>query len=306
MMGALDEMTETVRSVISAAAPSVVRVGRNLRGCGVVVGHGLVATSAHNLRGAETTLTFADGRQTTATLAGADFDGDLAVLRADTGETRALERSERTLNPGDPVLAVGGGASTEPRVTIGWVTGVDQAFRGPGGRRVTGAVEHTAPLPRGSSGGAIVDTNGALLGINTHRLGDGFYLAVPADKDLGDRIDALARGEEPHRRRLGVGLAPPTEARRLRRAVGLPERDGLLVRAVAGDSPASAAGLRAGDLLVAAGDRQLRSADDLFAALDDAGDAGTLRLTVVRGADELEVVVTFAGVEGRADQEGSA
>jgi serine protease Do len=145
-----------------------------------------------------------------------------------------------------------------------------------------------------------------LLGINTHRLGDGFYLAVPADKDLGDRIDSLARGEEPHRRRLGVGLAPPTEARRLRRAVGLPERDGLLVRAVAGDSPASAAGLRAGDLLVAAGDRQLRSADDLFAALDDAGDAGTLRLTVVRGADELEVVVTFAGVEGRADQEGSA
>jgi serine protease Do len=119
----------------------------------------------------------------------------------------------------------------------------------------------------------------------------GLLLALPADATLRARVDALARGEAPARPRLGVALAPPRAARRLRAAVGLPERDGLLVRAVEPDSPAAAAGLEPGDLLVAAGERPLQGYDELFDALEAGGE---LTLTVVRGTDEREVTAHFS------------
>src|SRR5262249_61871871 len=85
------------------------------------------------------------------------------------------------------------------------------------------------------------------------RLGEGFSLAIPADEALRGRADALARGESAQAPRLGVAIAPSFVARRLRRAVGLPEADGLLIRDVAEDSPAARAGIAQGDLIVAGG-----------------------------------------------------
>ncbi|MDP8992637.1 MAG: PDZ domain-containing protein, partial [Actinomycetota bacterium] len=89
----------------------------------------------------------------------------------------------------------------------------------------------------------------------------------------------------------------------LRQAVGLPERDGLLVRQVEDDSPAGRAGVRSGDLIVAAAGRDVTSLDELFEALDAVEEDGSLALRVVRGVDELEVSVGFAG---GARAEGSA
>jgi serine protease Do len=190
------------------------------------------------------------------------------------------------------------------RVTFGLVSAVNRAFRGPRGRRITGSLEHTAPMGRGSSGGPVLDAAGRLVGLNTNRLGDGFYLAVPADADLRGRLDALARGEAPARPRLGVGLAPARVARQLRQAVGLPERDGLLVRAVDESGPAGRAGIRTGDLIVAAGGRALTDPDELHDVLDGLADDATLALSVVRGTEELTVNVAFGAAEGQ--QVGSA
>jgi serine protease Do len=262
------------------------------RGAGVVVGPGLVVTNAHNLRGAQVTVTFADGRQETGAVAGADIDGDLAVIQVPTGDIEPLEWADAAAEVGTPVFAVGG-SPFGPRVTFGLVSAVGQAFRGPGGRLVGGSVEHTAPLSRGSSGGPVVDTAGRLLGINTNRLGDGFYLALPAGQELRTRIDRLAQGDVPARRRLGVALVPAPAARHLRKAVGLPERDGVLVREVEENSSAEAAGLREGDLLTTANGRELRTPDDLFAALDALGDDEALSLHVVRGVEDLDVSVRF-------------
>ena len=100
------------------------------------------------------------------------------------------------------------------------------------------------------------------------------------------------------RRRLGIAVAPAEVARRLRRSVGLPERDGLLVRGVEDGSPAAAAGLAQGDLIVAADGHDVRTADDLWAALDapaaDVPAADSVVLGIVRGSDELTVTVSFA------------
>jgi S1-C subfamily serine protease len=149
-------------------------------------------------------------------------------------------------------------------------------------------------MAKGSSGSPLVDGRGRLLGVTTLRLGDGFSIARAADAGLRRRVDELSAGQEPRRRLLGVGIAPAHVARSMRRAVGLPERDGVLVRAVEEDSPADRAGLRRGDLLTAAGNRPLADADDLFAVLADVPEGGELTLHVVRVTDELDVVVTFA------------
>jgi serine protease Do len=141
-----------------------------------------------------------------------------------------------------------------------------------------------------------------LLGLNTHRLGEGFYLAIPADATLRERVDQLAAGESPTRRRLGIAVAPSFVARRLRRAVGLPELDGLLVRGVEDGSPAAAAGVSGGDLIVSANGSDVRTADDLWAVLDGAADE--VELKIVRGADEMTVRVSFEA--DAATEEGSA
>jgi serine protease Do len=173
------------------------------------------------------------------------------------------------------------------------VSGTERSFRGPRGRQIAGSVEHTAPLLPGSSGGPITDEAGRFLGLNTHRLGEGFYLAIPADDALRGRVDALSRGEAPKRARLGIAVAPANVARRLRRAVGLPEVDGLLVRGVEDDSSAAKAGLKQGDLVTSAGGKALQTTDDLFGALDAAGPSGSLELKVLRGAEEKTITVAF-------------
>jgi serine protease Do len=180
---------------------------------------------------------------------------------------------------------------------------VGRTFRGPRGRRVTGTVEHTAPMAKGSSGGPLVDAAGRLVGLNTNRLGEGFYAALPADDDLRRRVDALSRGESPVRPHLGVGLVPGRAARHIRRAAGLPDRDGVLIQQVEEGSPAAGAGLRRGDLVVEAGGSPVVTIDDLYQALDGLVGGDTLSLGVVRGAEELAVRVSFGG---GAREEGTA
>jgi serine protease Do len=293
-MTILDEVGASIRQLAESAGASVVGIGQRWgTGSGIVLGTGQVLTNAHNVRGDQVTVTFADGRTAEGTVAGRDIDGDLAVISVDTGEAPALPwASSASAEIGKPVFALANPGGRGLRVTFGFVSGVERSFRGPRGRRITGSLEHTAPLLPGSSGGPVLDADGQLLGINTSRLGEGFYLAIPADETLRGRADALARGEAEASPRLGIAIAPGHGARRLRRAVGLPDTDGLLVRDVAEDSPAARAGLASGDLITEAAGQPVRTPDDLFDALA-AVRGGTLELKVVRITDELTLQVTF-------------
>jgi len=234
-------------------------------------------------------------------VAGRDIDGDLAVIDADTGGVAALPWASGTqAELGMPVFALANPGGRGLRVTFGFVSGIERTFRGPRGRRITGSLEHTAPLLPGSSGGPVLNADGQLLGINTNRLGEGFYLAIPADEALQGRAEALGRGESAASPRLGVAIAPGHVARRLRRAVGLPDADGLLIREVTQDTPAARAGLAQGDLIVTAAGQPIRTPDDLFDALQGAG-GGTIELTIIRGTDERAIQVAFDG--GQPDQD---
>jgi len=294
-MDLLDQLQAAVTSASERVGPSVIGLGRGWgRGSGVVIAPGRVLTSAHVLRGDEVAVRRGDGEVALGSVAGADPDLDVAVIAVDTGEAPAVAWDPAIVDavaPGHPVFALADPGGRGLRTTFGLVTATGRSFRGPRGRRIGGSIEHSAPLPRGASGGPLVDRGGRLLGLNAVRMEGGLLLAVPADAALAARVEALGRGEAPQRPRLGVALAPPRAARRLRAAVGLPERDGLLVRGVESDSPAERAGLERGDLIVAAGGKPLSGFDELFDALDG---TGPLALTVVRGTEEREVTAHFS------------
>jgi S1-C subfamily serine protease len=293
-MSVIDEIGSAVGTVATSVGTSVVGIGRDGRGSGVVIADGQVLTNAHNLRGGEVTVTFADGRSTIGTVAGVDPDGDLAAVTVDTAGANPIEwGGDDGAKVGDAVFGVAATRGGGVRVTFGLVSSIERSFRGPGGRRIAGSVEHTAPLAPGSSGSALVDASGRLVGLNTNRIGEGFYLALPADAALKSRVEALGRGESAQRPRLGVAIAPNHVARRLRRSVGLPERDGILVRGVEDGSAAAAAGVEVGDLIFSAGDREIRDADDLqdaLTALEAPYDLG-----IVRGAEEKTLSVAKPG-----------
>ena len=292
-MAVMEELAQAISGVGEAVGGSVVRVGGGWRtGSGVVVGDGLVLTNAHNVRGDATIVSFADGRRAEAELKGIDVDGDLAVLAVDTSGASVIGWSDAAAHIGTPVFAVTG-AESGARVTFGFVSSVARAFRGPRGRRISGSLEHTAPLAPGSSGSPLVDANGKLVGLNTNRLANGFYLALPTDEALRGRVAALQRGESAERPRLGIGIAPSFVAHRMRRAVGLPERDGVLVREVEDGSPAATAGIAEGDLIVEAAGKPIRQPDDVYDALGGVHSGGSLSLRLVRGAEERTLEVHF-------------
>jgi S1-C subfamily serine protease len=300
-MGALDGIQEEIQRVAERVSNAVVGIGQRWGvGSGVVIAKDQILTNAHNVRADEVTVTFPDGHTAAGRVLGHDIDGDLAVIGVETGDLPTIEwAANGQPGIGAAVFALSNPGGRGLRVTLGFVTGVERSFRGPRGRRITGSIEHDAPLLPGSSGGPIVNADGQLLGLNTNRLGEGFYLAIPADETLRAQVDALGRGESAQRARLGIGVVPTHVARRMRRAVGLPDADGLLVRLVEDNSPASRAGLAQGDLIVLAAGQPVNGVDDLFEALGTADD-GAIQLIILRGADELAIDVQLGAAAGDA------
>lgn len=291
----LSGVQETITDLAAKVGPAVVGVGRRRAvGSGIVVDEGTVLTNAHNIHRSEVTITFADGRKERGTVTGIDVDGDLATVAVDTGDVTPIAWSDADPGIGYGVAGLSNPGGRGLRVTVGYVSGVARSFRGPRGRRITGSIEHTAPLLPGSSGGPIVDTEGRLLGINTNRLGEGFYLAIPANGELREKVDQLKAGEEPQARYIGVSVVPHRVASKMRRAVGLDDAPGVLVRGVVEDGPADAAGITGGDMIVKVGERDIADVDDLHEALQDTTLCDEFTVTVLRGSDTIDVQVSLA------------
>ncbi|MGI8800569.1 MAG: S1C family serine protease [Solirubrobacteraceae bacterium] len=294
-------MLEEIGSAIGEAAgiwgPAVVGIGR--RGSGVVVGPGEVLTLASNIGDPSAEVAVAlsgapGGRARAGTVAGVDGTLDLALIHVATGEIAPLEWAAGPADLGQAVIALANPGGQGLRATLGFVAATGRSYRGPRGRLVGGALEHTAPLPRGAGGGPLLDVRGRLLGLNAVRVHGGLILTLPGAA-VAERAAVLRRPEPTDTPQLGVAIVSPQVARRLRRAVGLPDRDGLLVHGVAAGSPADQAQIREGDLIVAAGQAPVDRLDALYAALDRVSPTGTVDLRIVRGVDEHDVAVSFGG-----------
>ena len=263
-MSAIEELQTAVAAVAERVGPSIVGIGRDSRGSGVVIADGQVLTNAHNLRGDEVTV---DLRRRSID----DRHGRRRRRRRrPRGRHRSTRPAPRPSTWGDgAALAIGdaglrrGGAATAAgrRVTFGLVSAIARAFRGPGGRRIDGSVEHTAPARPGLVRWGARRRGGPARRPQHQPDRRGLLSRAPGRCRAAQRGSMRSAAASRRRAaRLGVAIAPSHVARRLRRSVGLPERDGVLVRGVEDGSPAEAAGIEAGDLIVAAAGRDIADA----------------------------------------------
>ncbi len=282
------------------AGPSVVGVGR--RGTGVVVAPGLVATNAHNVsrRWGRTTsqprrrgdLRRRAGRRPPRF--GPRISTATSPCWPSTPVTSPpIEWAETAPEPGDVVFALANPGGRGTRLSFGIVSSVGREFRGPRGRRIAGSLEHTAPLARGSSGGPVLDRAGRAIGLNTHRLGEGFYLALPVDEALRARLDDLVAGHgpDPALARCRGGAAPGRTQATCRRRVSTNTTacsSAPSIPTPRRPRPASARATSSSKPAVA----PITSVDDLHAVLDDWTEP-TVELRVLRGTDTHTISVTF-------------
>jgi len=261
------------------------------RGSGVVVADGRVAVLARSLSEEPVEVVFPDGRSADSQLAGVDHRHGVAVLEVATGGAPTVRFSPALPGIGDPVFALANPGAGGLRATEGRVSAAPVTVRGRHGRALQDMIEHTAPLPRGAGGGPLLDAGGAVLGLNALRADPGFLLALPATIVQG-AVERLLQGRA-RTGHLGVALAPARASRRMRAAVGLPEREGLLIRHLESYGPAERAGVLVGDLLVGLGDIDVKDLEDVFDAIDSA--EGPLTVRVLRGSESVALTVDVGG-----------
>ena len=304
---ALDAYSQIVSSVAERVLPSVasLRVRRSGSprdggaGSGVVITpDGYLVTSAHVVAQAgRASASFIDGTEYDLDLVGADPLSDLAVARARSAILEPIHIGDAdTLRVGQLVVAIGNPMGFSGSVTSGVVSGLGRSLAtadGNGHRRfVEDVIQTDAALNPGNSGGALADWKARLIGVNTAVAGMGLGLAVPINSTTQAILAALMRNGRVRRAYLGIAggtrALPPAMVQRLGRKAGVE------VQEVVSGSPAAAAGLQGGDVIVSVGEASVTKAGDLQRLMVEARIGSKLPLTVLRGDHTVTIDVVPA------------
>ncbi len=280
------------------------------QGSGVVIDsrRSLVLTNAHVVDSVDrVTVTLADGRQLDGTVVGTDPVTDLAVVRI-TGQgslSAAPLGDSEALEVGDWAIALGSPYGLERTVTLGIVSSLHRDINSLGfADKRLDLIQTDAAINPGNSGGPLINAAGEVIGINTLvRSGPGAGLGFAIPINLAKKVaDQLGEGGSVVHPYLGLQLVPLT-ARMARdnnrdpdALLQLPERDGALVQRVLPESPAEAAGLHRGDLVVAIADQPVNTPSALLQQVERAQVGQPLPLKVVRGQRELQLSIRPAAL----------
>jgi len=306
---ALDAYSEAVVRAVERVGPSVVSVGAarrvperwqrrglpELRGAGsgvIVAPDGYVLTNSHVVRTADRIeVSLQDGRTLPASAVGDDPHSDLAVIRVPDGglPVAGLGDSSR-LRVGQLVVAIGNPLGFQATVTAGVISALGRSLRAQTGRLIANVLQTDAALNPGNSGGPLVDFRGEVVGINTAVIAgsQGISFAIPANTARWVASQLIREGRV---RRAYLGILAQTVPLDRQVAVTFGLTAGAVrVTEAQPNTPAATAGVRPGDIIVAAGDRPITSMDDLQLALGQHTIGEPLVLGVLRDEQRLEVV----------------
>jgi S1-C subfamily serine protease len=311
----LDAYSRAVVDAVELVAPAVVSIDVQKRGAAarsraeagagsgfVFAADGLILTNSHVVEGASgIDVTLPDGRERSADLIGQDADTDVAVLRVSAADLTALRFGDsQSLRPGQLVIAIGNPYGFQHTVTTGVVSALGRSLRARSGRLIEHVIQTDAALNPGNSGGPLVTSTGRVVGMNTAIIagGQGLSFAVPI-RTIETVLPALLRDGFVRRGYLGVAGQDVPLLRRVVRFHGLHQSSGVLVISVESNGSAGRAGLREGDIIVALDATTIGSLDDLHRVLTDERIGASATLTVLRGAERLNLTVTIAARESR-------
>ena len=297
---AMDAYSTVVIRVAELVLPSVASLRvRTRRGEGIVRGggsasvltaDGFLLTSAHVVAGASTAeVAFADGTEVSADVIARDPLSDLAVLRARGDVPPPVTLGDAAqLRVGQMVVALGNPLGLAGSVTAGIVSALGRSLPTQAGRVVDEVIQTDAALNPGNSGGALADSSGRVVGVNTAVAGVGLGLAVPINDTTRRIITTLMTQGRVRRAWLGVAgaqapLPPPLVAK-------LGRKTGLRVAQVVSGSPAAAAGIRVGDVVVAVDSKPAATATELQRLMVEDAIGRRLEITVWRNGALVDVL----------------
>ncbi|HVE63041.1 MAG TPA: trypsin-like peptidase domain-containing protein, partial [Mycobacteriales bacterium] len=263
----------------------------------VIRSDGYILTNNHVVEGAsDLEVLLANGRQVSAQIVGLDQLTDLAVIKVSGVELPpATLGDSRSLKVGDTVVAIGSPLGLTGTVTSGIVSALSrQVGAGPGGGTVFNAIQTDAAINPGNSGGALVDLGGTVVGINSAiatagggggSIGLGFAIPVNEARDVAEQIIRDGRASHPY-----LGVANFVAVREL----GDADADGVLIREVPAGSPAAAAGLQAGDIIVQFAGKDIATSDDLILAIREQDIGDSVSVEYIRSGERRKTNAVLA------------
>jgi S1-C subfamily serine protease len=287
-----------VIAAVQRATPAVVSVARpGGTGSGVIVrADGLILTNAHVVGDArQVQIRLADGQTTAGEVLGRHVMMDIAVVRVPLRNLPAapLGDSDQVV-VGQSAIAIGNPFGLERTVTRGIISALDRA---PAGTQFAGMIQTDAAINPGNSGGPLIDTQGRVIGINTAAIrptvGIGLGFAVPIN-DANDIVQQLLTTGTIVRAIMGVLYEPITP--QIASVYRLPVEQGLIVTGVEAALPAARAGMRAGDIITAIDGAAVASHGDAMRILRARSPGQTVRVTVQRQNQRLNLNVQLVGV----------
>lgn len=311
------EETNVENAVAKKSIPSVVGIQSTAKGTqnpffytgdtvgigsGVIVSEdGYILTNAHVVQkeGSELQVIFADTSTADASLVYYDDSLDLAVIKVDKTGLPAIKFADSDeVEIGDKSIAIGNptGFNLQSTLTSGYISGLNRTITMSNGQDMTGLIQTDASINNGNSGGALLNKNGDLIGINTAKAGntDGIGFAIPSNtaKQIVDQI--ISKGSYTPIV-LGIRGTDISIYKQLYQNPNLGVDEGVVVSNVVKNSSAEKAGIQPNDIIIKIGDKAIGSMNELKQTLINYNIGDESKITVYRNGQEQELNITFEG-----------
>jgi S1-C subfamily serine protease len=309
----LSDFSAQITKAVETIAPSIVAIDARPRAAtsGIVWREGVIVSTNHTIRRDDNiTVTLAGGQTLAATLVGRDAGSDLAVLKIDDAEAaKSLKPADvigtAEIKVGSIILAVGRAISAgSVTASFGIVNTIGGAWRTWRGDEIERLISLDLAIYLGFSGGALINPDGKVYGVNTSAFGRGTALTMPSEtvNRVVDVLLAKGRIARPYLGIVGTQAVPLPES--LREKLDLKQASGLMMLAIEEGGPAEKAGVLIGDVLLSIDGKPALEPADVQAALWGREAGSTVNARFLRGGELKEIEITLGERPARESGEG--